>query len=49
MIGLPPLDWGYLILAANTTVLLVTSVASLWLHRHRHLIRGVIRKLLRYL
>lgn len=49
MMDYPPFNWGYLILAAYITVLLVSSVASLWLHRHRYLIRGIVRKALRYL
>lgn len=49
MLGISPDQAGHLILAANATVLLTVSAASFWLHKHRHTIRGVIRKLLWYL
>jgi hypothetical protein len=49
MLGLSPDQAGHLFIAANASLVLVICAATSWLHKHRHTVRGVIRRLLWYL
>lgn len=49
MLGLTPEQTGDLAHAAMLALVLTSCAAFVWLHKHRHTIRGTIRKLLRYL
>lgn len=49
MIGLSPDQTGHLFYASFASIVLVQCAASVWLHKHRHMIRGTIRKLMSYL
>jgi hypothetical protein len=49
MLGLTPDQAGAMFYAAYLGVLLVNCAAVSWLHRHRYTLRGMIRKLLKYL
>lgn len=49
MFGLSADQTAHIIQATMASVLLATCATLLWLHRHRHLIRGCMRKALSHL